>query len=159
MIGSRRSFSAVLRWRSRLHPEWEVDTRHATFPSPEAATLAANGLGTDGLEELRLERGRLFVVDVSGRRTKVRSDVVFWTVPAAPSDLPDDFRFERVDETVHELSRRGLDGGFEPRWFRVIEDESGADVHARLIAGRSRVVVFVSGAGRVRGVNALVPIA
>src|SRR4051794_12753105 len=98
MMGSERSFSAVLRWRSRLHPEWEVDTRHPSFPSAEAAALAANGLGTDGLEELRLERGKLFVVDVSGRRAMVRGDVVFWTVPAAPLDLPDDFRFERADE-------------------------------------------------------------
>lgn len=159
MMGSERSFSAVLRWRSRLHPEWEVDTRHPSFPSPGAAALAANGLGACGLEELRLERGRLFVVNVSGRRTKVRGDVVIWTVPAAPLDLPDDFRFERADETVQELSRRGLDGGFEPRSFRVIEDRTGADVHALLIAGRSRVVVFVSAASRVRGVSALVPIA
>jgi len=160
MICPGRSFSALVRWRSRLHPDWEVDTRHPGFPSAEAAALAANGLGTDGFEELRLEQGRLFVVNVNGRRASVEDDVVLWTTPAPPLDLPDDFRFERVDGAIHELSRRGLDGGFEPRWFRVMDDGTGTDVHARLIVGRSRVVVFVSSASlvRARG-DAQVPIA
>jgi len=153
------SFSALVRWRSRLHPEWEVDTRHPGFPSAEAAALAANGLGTGGFEELRLERGDLFVVDIGGRRASVEGDVMLWTAPTAPRDLPEDFRFERVDGSVHELSRRGLDGGFEPRRFRVIDDGTAADVDARLIIGRSRVVVLVSSAGQARVANAQVPIA
>lgn len=157
MIGKERSFSAVVRWRSRLHPEWEVDTRHTSFRSPEAAALAANGLGTEGLEELRLERGELFVLDVEGRCIRVEGEVVLWTVPAAPHKLPDDFRFERVDGTAQELSRRGLDGGFEPRRFRVLDDGTGADVHMRLIAGRLHVVVFVSSEGQARVASAQVP--
>ena len=151
------SFSAVVRWRSRLHPEWEVDTRHTSFRSPEAAALAANGLGANGLEELRLVRGELFALVVNGRCAKVEGDVVLWTAPASPRDLPDDFRFERVVGTVQELSRRGLDGGFEPRRFRVLDDGTGADVHTRLIAGRSRVVVFVTCASQARGASAQVP--
>jgi len=158
MNSTGRSFSALVRWRSRLHPEWEVDTRHPGFPSAEAAALAANGLGTDGFEELRLEREVLFVVDLSGRRASVEGDIALWTTPTT-LDLPEDFRFERVDGSVHEMSRRGLDGGFEPRRFRVIDDGTTADVDARLLVGRSRVVVLVSSAGQARVANADVPIA
>jgi len=159
MNSAGRSFSALVRWRSRLHPQWEVDTLHPGFLSAEAAALAANGLGAAGFEELRLEQGDMVVVDTNGGRASVEGDVVLWTAPKAPLDLPEDFRFERVDGTARELSRRGLDGGFEPRRFRVIDDGTGADVDARLIVGRSRVVVFVSSAGQARVANAQVPLA
>jgi hypothetical protein len=131
-----------------MHPEWELDTRHAGFASAEEAAFAANGLGIDGFEELRLELGELFVVDVNGRRTRVREDVTVWFLVPVATSLPEDFRFERSNAPLGELSRRGLDGGFDARRFRVLDEGRGADVDVRLVVGRSKVVALVGHAQR-----------
>ena len=63
----------------------------------------------------------------------------------AGGDLPEDLQFERVDESPGMLSAKGLDGLFEARRFRVLDDETGRDVAVRFAGGRSRVVVLVGG--------------
>lgn len=121
--------------------------------------MAANGLGPEAFEELRLERGHLFVVDARGRRFPVCHGVVAWTISDPSVDLPDEFRFERIERTPSELSKGGLDGGFDPKEFRVVDDVTDMDVHVRLIAGRSRAVVLVGFTGPVPGTAAKVPTA
>ena len=112
--------------------------------------MAANGLGCDGFAKLMLERGELFTVSVNGQRVLVEHDVVVWTMPTAPVDLPDDLQFERVDESPGLLSAKGLDGSFEARRFRVLDDETERDLTVRFALGRSRVVVLVGGLQAVR---------
>ena len=107
--------------------------------------MAANGLGGGGFEKLVLERGDLFTIGVNGQRLQVEEEIAVWTMAAAPVDLPEDLQFERVDESPGLLSAKGLDGLFEARRFRVLDDESGRDVAVRFAVGRSRVVVLVGG--------------
>ena len=97
--------------------------------------MAANGLGGGGFEKLVLERGDLFTIGVNGQRLQVEEEIAVWTMAAAPVDLPEDLQFERVDESPGLLSAKGLDGLFEARRFRVLDDESGRDVAVRLAVG------------------------
>ena len=143
MVGKARSFSALVRWRSEGNGAWEIDTRHSGFDSAEEAAMAANGLGCSGFAKLVLERGDLFTIGVNGQRLLVDTEIVVWTMAAAPADLPEDLQFERVDETPGLLSAEGLDGLFEARRFRVLDNESGRDVSVRLAVGPSRVLVLV----------------
>jgi hypothetical protein len=145
MLGNARSFSALVRWRSVGNRAWEIDTRHSGFVSAEEAAMAANGLGCGGFEKLVLERGDLFTIGVNGQRLQVEEEIAVWTMAAAPLDLPEDLQFERVDESPGLLSAKGLDGLFEARRFRVLDDETGRDVAVRFAVGRSRVVVLVGG--------------
>lgn len=121
--------------------------------------MAANGLGIDGFEKLQLERGALLALSVNGERERVEGEVAIWMKAPLAVDLPDDLRFERVDETPVELSASGLDGLFAARRFRVIDDDSGVDVDVRLAVGRSRVVVLVRGTRTARRDDVEVPTA
>ena len=96
--------------------------------------MAANGLACDGLEKLVLESGDLFTICVNGQRLRVEEEIAVWTMPAAPVDLPEDLQFERVDESPGMLSAKGLDGVFEARRFRVLDDATGRDVAVRFAA-------------------------
>ena len=145
MFAKARSFSALVRWRSVANGAWEIDTRHSGFVSAEEAAMAANGLGCGGFEKLVLERGDLFTIGMNGQRLRVEEEIAVWTMAAAPVDLPEDLRFERVDESPIALSAKGLDGLFEARRFRVLNDETRRDVAVRFAVGRSRVVVLVGG--------------
>jgi hypothetical protein len=90
-----------------------------------------------------------------------------WAIPRitraiwmkAPLAVPDDLRFERVDETLVELSASGLDGLFTARRFRVVEAGSGVDVDVRLAVGRSRGVVLMRGTRTARRDDVEVPTA
>jgi hypothetical protein len=159
MPDKAKSFSALVRWRWAGNGAWEIDTRHSGFGSAEEAAMAANGLGCDGLEKLVLERGDLFTICVNGQRLRVEEQIAVWTMPAAAGDLPEDLQFERVDDSPGLMSAKGLDGVFEARRFRVLDDETGRDVAVRFAVGRSRVVVIVGGlkADRVSDVD--VPLA
>lgn len=142
---TRMSFSALIRWRSDSGSVWELDTRHSGFPTAEAAAIAANGLGVDGFAKLLLTKEKLYTVDVNGRREPVTGEVVIWELPVAPPDVPEDMRFERVKDSLADLSARGLDGVFSASRFRVVEDESEVDVDIRLSVAQSQVVVLVRG--------------
>jgi hypothetical protein len=159
MPDKARSFSALVRWRSAVNGAWEIDTKHRRFASAAEAAMAANGLGCDGLEKLVLERGDLFTVCVNGRRLPVEEQIAVWAMPAPAGDLPEDLQFERVDDSPGLLSAKGLDGVFEARRFRVLDDESGRDVAVRFTVGRSRVVVLVGGLKAVRVSDVDVPVA
>ena len=143
MRRAARSFGVVIRWRSRMHPEWEIDTRHGRFETAAHAALAANGFGKDGIEELRLENRRLALIDIRGRRIAPHDGVTVWKLSDGPLGLPCEMLFERVAYTVAELSALGFDGGFEARQYRVIENDSGRDVPLRLTVGRSRILVVL----------------
>jgi hypothetical protein len=142
MSSRRKSFTALVRWRSRRSLAWEVDTRHPGFTSAEAAALSANGLGTDGFETLLLEKGQLFVLPVRGPRHPVLLGIEVWRLTPSAAQIPEDLRYERVDRSPASLSREGLDGPFEPRRFRVVE-EGGEDLDVQLILGRSRLTIVV----------------
>ena len=154
-----RSFTALVRWRSLEISALEIDTRHSGFASAEEAATAANGLGCDGFAKLMLERGELFIISVNGQRVLVEHEIVVWTMPAAPVDLPDDLQFERVDESPGLLSAKRLDGAFEARRFRVLDADTGRDVAVRFAVGRSRVVVLVGGLKAERPCDVDVPLA
>jgi hypothetical protein len=126
-----------------MHPEWEIDTRHGRFETAADAALAANGFGKNGIEELRLENRSLALIDICGRRIAPQDDVTVWKLSDGHLDLPCEMLFERVAYTVAELSALGLDGGFEARQYRVIENDSGREVPLRLTVGRSRVLVVL----------------
>jgi hypothetical protein len=159
MVRKARSFTALVRWRSLEDSAFEIDTRHTGFESAEEAAMAANGLGCDGFAKLMLERGELFTVSVNGQRVLVEHEVVVWTMPTAPLDLPDDLQFERVDESPGLLSAKGLDGAFEGRRFRVLDADTGRDVAVRFAVGRSRVIVLVGGLNAERPCDVDVPLA
>lgn len=124
-----------------MHPEWEIDTRHGRFKTAAHAAFAANGFGKNGIEELRLENRRLALIDIRGRRIAPRDDVTVWKSSDEHLDLPRELLFERVVCSVAELSALGLDGGFEARQYRVIENDSGREVPLRLTVGRSRLLL------------------
>jgi hypothetical protein len=151
------SFSALVRWRSEIDPAWELDTRHRGFTTAEAAAMAANGLGVNGFEKLRLDKGRLFVIDLNARSQLVQGEVAIWMMVPVAADVPDDFRFERMDETLTALSASGLDGFFRPKHFRVVDDGSDADVDISLAVGRSRVVMLFRRAHPRRAADVDVP--
>lgn len=145
-----RSFSVVVRWRSRMHSEWEIDTRLGSFESAAAAVLAANGFGDDGIEELRLECERLMLIDAAGRR-RPAGEITVWKLGPSGLALPGDMLFERVEHSPAELSALGLDGGFEPRQYRIVDDACGGDVPIRVVVARSRVLLVVDSSGAGRG--------
>jgi len=159
MPDKARSFSALVRWRSAVNGAWEIDTKHRRFVSAEEAAMEANGLGSEGLEKMILERGDLFTICVNGQRLRVEEQIAVWTMPATAGDLPEDLQFERVDDTSGLLSAKGLDGVFEARQFRVVDDETGRDVTVRFAVGRARLVVLVGGLKAVRVSDVDVPLA
>jgi hypothetical protein len=55
------------------------------------------------------------------------------------------------------LSAKGLDGVFEPRRFRVVDDGTGRDVAVRFATTRSRIVVVVGGLKAERPSDVEVP--
>lgn len=153
------SFSALIRWRSRTDPPWEVDTRHPGFATAETAALVANGLGLDGLRRLVVERGYLFTVDADGNLELFVGEAVIWMMPRQPVDLPEALQFERVEETPTGMSAMGMDGVFDAKSFRVVDDFSGVDVDVRLVVRRKRVVVLLRGTHATRATDVEVPTA
>jgi hypothetical protein len=121
--------------------------------------MAANGLGCHRLDKLMLERGDLFTIGVNGHQLQVEEEIAVWTMPAAPVDLPEDLQFERVDESSGLLSAKGLDGVFEARRFRVVDDDTGRDVAVRFAMGRSRVIILGGGLKAERVSDVDVPLA
>jgi hypothetical protein len=133
-----------------------LDTRHRGYHSAQEATLAANGLGPQGIDELRLERGSLVAIDISGRRRRCTA-MVAWTISELSVDLPTEFLFERIDCTPSDLSARGLDGAFDAKAFRVLDDRTELDVDVRLMASRRRLVVLLGSSPRIRSPRLDVP--
>jgi hypothetical protein len=134
-----------------MHAEWEIDTQLGSFESAAAAALAANGFGDDGIEELRLEDEHLVLIDVAGRRRAPAGEITVWKLGLNGLPMPRDMLFERVAYSLAELSALGLDGGFEPRQYRIIDDGSGDDVPIRVVVGRSRVLLLVDSSREGRG--------
>jgi hypothetical protein len=126
-----------------MHAEWELDTQIGSFDSAAAAALAANGFGDDGIEELRLEGEQLVLIDVVGRRRSPAGEITVWKLSPRGLPLPAEMLFERVEYSLADLSALGLDGGFEPRQYRVVDDGSGSDVPIRIVVGGSRVMLLV----------------
>lgn len=135
-----------------MHSEWEIDTRHGGFESVADAALWANGFGDDAIEELRLENEQLALIGVQGRWVAVSGAITVWKSSQNDLDVPPDILFERVEYSVADLSALGLDGGFEARRYRVVDDDSREDVPARVTIRRSRVLLLVDTA-RARDVE------
>ena len=140
------TFAALIRWRSRVDPTWEIDTTHRGFLTAEQAALFANGVGQGALEALCLRNAQLTGQLANGLSVRIKAhEVLVWHMPSDPEDLPEDSFFERVKRSFGDLSREGLDGEFHATKFRILKESAGAeDVKVRLDVDLKRNVLRVT---------------
>jgi hypothetical protein len=108
------TYTLVMRWQVPADPDWEVETIHRGFLSPEEAALFGYGLTNPGADGLHLESGllRLLLTDGSDRRL-VDQDVAVYHLAAHVDDpsVVEDADFSRVAISTRSLSERlGFDG-------------------------------------------------
>lgn len=143
---SSRRFVALVRWRSAITPELELETHHAGFLSAEAAALAANGLGAQGFDELVLDHGTLTIqregVAVAGAGGPM---VIAWiSVGPPPAGVPREWAFERIEGGLAQVGAVDRAERFTPSSFRVIDQTTGEDIGIDFLITRSRITVLIT---------------
>ena len=98
-------FSAVVRWQSDQDPAWELETRHAGFPSGDLAALYAAGVGSCAAERLVFSTsGALHLLRTDASRETVSEDSIRVWRREKRRASPDDDGFRRVDLAPSELA-------------------------------------------------------
>ena len=139
-------YSARIRWRSEVDPDWEIDTRHPGFETWRQAAFFANGLSEDGACMLVLQDGAFLLQVANGRDLVVDSQEVTIWQGANPRDfgIPEDLNFVRATAGPTDLSAMGLDGLFSAVRFGVDEDGGSSRMDVRVEADARRRAVLVS---------------
>jgi hypothetical protein len=139
-------YVARIRWRSKIDPDWEIDTSHRTFESWKEAACFANGLGAPGASELVLSEGAFVLRLVNGRCIPVADEnLVVWhrEMPTGAAVGSEDSAFVAAAEGAKKLSRNGLDGEFKAVLFGIDAIGSSQRIDVTVEADAARLAVRI----------------